>query len=217
VARDDSIRKLVPDAPGGLTPFTEAVRLALTRIKDQDVETRWANATVPGTPSQPLPTDPDWAGGSLYQDLREYLSDEPVEVVWARVEAIGGANGYSSGTWLWELRGLMDKVIGGVGLRRGRRDPARLQVGEALDFWRVEELRRPNLLRLRAEMKLPGLAWLEFSVEALPEGGSRLRQRALFTPRGLFGHGYWWAVAAMHGFVFPSMARKLAGPTARKP
>jgi len=217
VARDDSIRKLVPDAPGGLTPFTEAVRLALTRIKDQDVETRWANATVPGTPSQPLPTDPDWAGGSLYQDLREYLSDEPVETVWARVEAIGGANGYSGGTWLWELRGLMDKVIGGVGLRRGRRDPARLQVGEALDFWRVEELKRPNLLRLRAEMKLPGLAWLEFLVEALPGGGSKISQRALFTPKGLFGHGYWWAVAAMHGFVFPSMARKLAGPTARKP
>jgi uncharacterized protein YbjT (DUF2867 family) len=217
VARDDSIRTLIPDAPGGLTPFKQAVALALTRIKDRNVETRWTNAAVPGTPSQPLPTDPDWAGGSLYEDLRELVTPDDVETVWARVEAIGGENGYSSGTWLWELRGLMDKVVGGVGLRRGRRDPATLQVGEALDFWRVEDLKRPQLLRLRAEMKLPGLAWLEFKVSAEPGGGSRVVQRALFAPRGLFGHAYWWAVAMMHGFVFPSMVRKVAGPESTKP
>lgn len=216
VARNEDIRQLVPDAPGGLTPFREAVKLALTRIKNFEVETRWSNAAVPGTPSEPLPTDPDWAGGSLYTDLREYLTRDSVEQVWSRVEAIGGQNGYSTATWAWELRGLMDRMVGGVGLRRGRRDPNHLIEGEALDFWRVERIERPKLLRLRAEMKLPGLAWLEFRVYPLPNGETLLVQRALFHPHGLFGHAYWWAVAAMHGIVFPSMAKKLAGAKSRK-
>ena len=216
VARDDRIRNLIPDAPGGRTPFREAVRLALTRIKDFEVETRWSNATVPGTPSQPLPTDPSWAGGSLYIDERRYSSTDDVNTVWQRVEAIGGEHGYSTATWAWELRGLLDRMIGGVGLRRGRRDPNHLMPGEALDFWRVEKVERPTLLRLRAEMKLPGLAWLEFTLTPSESGGSLLSQRALYHPRGLFGHLYWWLVAPMHGIVFPSMAKKLAGASARR-
>ena len=216
VARNDDIRQLIPDAPGGLTPFKEAVRLALTRIKNFEVETRWSNAGVPGTPSEPLPTDPDWAGGSLYTDLREYVTEDSVEQVWARVEAIGGQNGYSTATWAWELRGILDRFVGGVGLRRGRRDPNHLIEGEALDFWRVERIDRPKLLRLRAEMKLPGLAWLEFRVFPLPNGQTLLVQQALFHPHGLLGHAYWWAVAIMHGVVFPSMAKKLAGKKSRK-
>ncbi len=216
VARNDDIRKFVPDPKNGLTPFKEAVRLALIRIKDFEVETRWSTAAVPGTPSEPLPTDPSWAGGSLYVDLRSYLSDDDVETVWARVESIGGANGYSAGTWLWELRGLMDKVVGGVGLRRGRRDPNHLREGEALDFWRVEKIDRPKLLRLRAEMKLPGLAWLEFRVFRTKQDKTLVIQRALFHPKGLFGHLYWAMVFPMHGFVFPSMAKKVAGPSAQK-
>lgn len=216
VARNNKIRELIPEPKNGLTPFREAVRLALSRIKDFEVETRWSNASVPGTPSEPLPTDPTWAGGSLYVDLREYLSDDSIEEVWARIESIGGKNGYSSGTWLWELRGLMDRVVGGVGLRRGRRDPNHLLEGESLDFWRVEKIERPTLLRLRAEMKLPGLAWLEFRVGKNPQGQTLVSQRALFHPRGLFGHLYWMSILPLHGFVFPSMAKKMAGPTARK-
>lgn len=216
VARDDSIRELVPDAKGGLTSFKDAVGLALTRVKDFEVETRWSNAGTEGTHSEPLPTDPDWAGGSLFVDQREYLSDDSIDQVWARVEAIGGVNGYSTGTWLWELRGLMDRFIGGVGLRRGRRDPNHLMEGEALDFWRVEKIQRPHLLRLRAEMKLPGLAWLEFNLSKNQDGKTLLIQKAYFHPRGLFGHAYWWSVAIMHGIVFPSMARNLAGESATK-
>ncbi len=210
VARNDEIRKYVPDHPEGLTDFRKAVSLALTRIKNLEVETRWSSAQTPGTHSQPLPTDPDWAGGSLYVDERKYLSSDNIQTVWQRVEAIGGDNGYSTATWAWELRGLMDRFVGGVGLRRGRRDPFSLREGEALDFWRVEEIKRPHLLRLRAEMKLPGLAWLEFRVEE-KDGKTLLTQRALYHPRGLFGHIYWWAVFPMHGIVFPSMAKKLAG------
>lgn len=217
VCRNDDIRKLIPDAPGGRTPFKRAVELALTRIKEANVETRWTNASVPGTPSDPLPTDPDWAGGTLYTDVRTLHSDEDIESVWKRVEAIGGKNGYSTATWAWELRGLMDRMVGGVGLRRGRRDDLHLIEGEALDFWRVEAIVRPSLLRLRAEMKLPGLAWLEFNLEKDESGsGTRITQRALFAPKGLFGHLYWWAIWPMHGLVFPSMVKNMAGASAKK-
>ena len=217
VARDDSIRKLIPDAKGGLTPFKTAVELALTRIKEANVETRWTNASVPGTASDPLPTDPDWAGGTLYTDVRSMHSEDAITEVWKRVEAIGGKNGYSTATWAWELRGVMDRLVGGVGLRRGRRDDNTLIEGEALDFWRVEAINRPYLLRLRAEMKLPGLAWLEFSLTEDESGsGTIITQRALFAPKGLFGHFYWWSVWPMHGLVFPSMVKNMAGASATK-
>jgi hypothetical protein len=184
----------------------------LVKIKDARVETRWSDASLPGTPSEPLPTDPDWAGGSLYRDVRIVRGVDPVDVVWARVESIGGDNGYSTASWAWELRGLADKMVGGVGLRRGRRDPNLLQVGDAVDFWRVEELVRPKLLRLRAEMKMPGLAWLEFAVEPdLETGGTILTQVAIYAPKGLLGHLYWWLVWPMHGLVFPSMAKTAVG------
>jgi uncharacterized protein YbjT (DUF2867 family) len=211
VAADDSIRALIPDPEGGLTLFKRAVQLALTKIKDARVETRWSDASIPGTPSEPLPTDPDWAGGTLYRDVRIVQSPDPIDVVWKRVEAIGGDNGYSLASWAWEVRGFIDKIFGGVGLRRGRRDPNTLQVGDALDFWRVEEIQRPKLLRLRAEMKMPGLAWLEFGLEEDSNtGGTTLTQVAIYAPKGLLGHAYWWSVWPMHGLVFPSMARTAA-------
>jgi uncharacterized protein YbjT (DUF2867 family) len=211
VAGDDRIRGLIADPNGGLTPFKRAVQLALTKIKDARVETRWSDASVPGTPSEPLPTDPDWAGGTLYKDVRVVHSPDDVETVWKRIESIGGDHGYSTATWAWELRGLVDRIFGGVGLRRGRRDPNTLQVGDAVDFWRVEELDKNHLLRLRAEMKMPGLAWLEFAVEPDPESnGSIVTQVAIYAPRGLLGHAYWWSVWPMHGLVFPSMARYCA-------
>jgi hypothetical protein len=105
----------------------------------------------------------------------------------------------------------MDRLVGGVGLRRGRRDPDHLVVGEALDFWRVEEIQRPKLLRLRAEMKMPGRAWLEWTVIPNEDSeGCTVVQRALYMPRGLWGHLYWAAVFPMHGLVFPSMAKNAA-------
>jgi hypothetical protein len=209
VARNDDIRRLIPDPPAGLTTFDRAVALALSKIKDAHVDTRWSDASLPGAPSEPLPTDPKWAGGTLYQDIRIAHSTDSVDEVWKRVESIGGVNGYSTASWAWEARGLLDRLVGGPGLRRGRRDPNHLVEGEALDFWRVESLRPPNVLRLRAEMRNPGLAWLEFTVEA--EGtGAKVTQRAFFAPRGLAGHVYWWLVWPMHGLVFPSMVNSVA-------
>jgi hypothetical protein len=209
VARNDDIRRLIPDPPTGLMPFDRSVALALDKVRGSRVDTRWSDASLPDAPSDPLPTDPDWAGGSLYQDLRVVHTTDSIDEVWKRVEAIGGDNGYSTATWAWHVRGLIDRLVGGPGLRRGRRDPLRLKEGDALDFWRVETVRPPHVLRLRAEMKNPGKAWLEFVLEQDGDG-TIVKQCALFAPRGLAGHLYWWAVWPMHGLVFPSMARFVA-------
>ena len=210
VCHEHEIARWIPDPPEGLLPFDRAVELALIRVRDADVETRWSSASYPGAPSDPMPLDPEWAGGSLYTDLRTVDTDASPEQVWAAVEGIGGPHGWYSARLLWEARGLIDRVVGGVGLRRGRRDPDHLKVGDAVDFWRVEAKEPPRLLRLRAEMKMPGLAWLEFRIEPRPEGGARLTQQAIFYPRGLGGHAYWWSVAPFHRFVFPGMARHVA-------
>src|SRR6185369_12164512 len=114
----------------------------------------------------------------------------PVEALWRVIEGVGGENGWHSFPLAWSVRGWLDRLAGGVGLRRGRRDPSRLFVGEALDFWRVEEIVPGSLLRLRAEMKLPGRAWLEMRAAADEKGGARYEQRAVFLPRGLAGHLY---------------------------
>ncbi|MDP2014799.1 MAG: SDR family oxidoreductase [Actinomycetota bacterium] len=207
VCSNDDIKQFVPDPPGGLLTYEQAVAAALARVRDAKVATRWSGATLTNVASEPLPSDPDWAGGSLYNDVRELNSSASPEQLWRAVERIGGDHGWYAGNFLWGLRGLQDKLIGGVGLRRGRRDPNTVMIGEPLDFWRVEEREYPSLLRLRAEMRLPGRAWLEFRVSAKEDGGSTLRQRAVFAPRGLAGHIYWWAVAPFHAFIFPPMAR----------
>ena len=212
VCREHDIADFVPDPPEGLLGFDEAVQLAVQRVRSSTVATRWASASVPGAPSDPLPTDPDWAGGSLYVDERSRPTTATPEQVWRVVEGIGGDNGWYSFPLAWEIRGRLDRLVGGVGLRRGRRDPQRLYVGDALDFWRVEAREKGRLLRLRAEMRLPGLAWLEFHVEHGTsddgtDGATVLRQRATFAPRGLTGHLYWWAIAVFHGVVFGGMIR----------
>jgi uncharacterized protein YbjT (DUF2867 family)/uncharacterized protein YndB with AHSA1/START domain len=208
VCREHDIAQYVPDPPGGLLPFDEAVRIALTRIQDAEVVTRWSGASVPGAPSDPLPSDPDWAGGSLLTDTRERTTSATPDQVWSALSRIGGENGWYSAGLLWRTRGLIDRMVGGPGLRRGRRDPVQLKIGDVVDFWRVEECLPPRLLRLRAEMRNPGLAWLEFTIE--PEGtGSRVRQRAVFFPRGLAGQAYWWSVAPFHSLVFPRMLKRI--------
>ncbi|MDH2387927.1 SDR family oxidoreductase [Streptomyces sp. HNM0663] len=210
VCREHDIARYVPDPPGTPLGFDEALALALRRVRDAEVSTRWSAAAVPGAPSDPLPTDPDWAGGSLYTDRRCCTVDASPTALWQVIEGIGGENGWYSFPLAWAVRGWLDRLAGGVGLRRGRRDAARLRVGESLDFWRVEEIERGRLLRLRAEMRLPGLAWLEMYAEQDQQGRTRYRQRALFHPHGLLGHLYWWSVAPWHALVFGGMARNIA-------
>lgn len=215
VCEEHDVAQWVPDPPGGLVGFERAVRLALRRVQDAAVSTRWSSAAVPGVPSDPLPSDPDWAGGSLYVDERRVEVDASAAALWRVVEAVGGERGWYSWALAWQLRGLADRLVGGPGLRRGRRDPHRLLVDDAVDFWRVEAVEPGRLLRLRAEMRVPGLAWLELRIEA-DDGTDPLRppttfaQRALFHPRGLLGHVYWWSVAPFHGVVFGGMQRNIA-------
>ncbi|MET9437095.1 SDR family oxidoreductase [Streptomyces sp. NPDC006551] len=210
VCAEHDIATHVPDPPGTPVPFDRALSLALQRVRDAEVTTRWSSASLPGAPSDPLPTDPDWAGGSLYTDERERTVAASPRALWRVIEGIGGENGWYSFPLAWALRGWFDRLLGGVGLRRGRRDAERLRVGDALDFWRVEEIERGRLLRLRAEMRLPGLAWLEMYAETDDAGRTRYRQRALFHPRGLAGQLYWWSVAPFHAVVFGGMARTIA-------
>jgi hypothetical protein len=128
--------------------------------------------------------------------------------VFAEVERIGGDAGWPYADLLWRIRGLMDRMVGGVGMRLGRRDPSELRVGDALDFWRVEEIDRPALLRLRAEMRVPGRAWLQYEVEPM-ERGCRLIQTAFFEPKGLPGLVYWYLLYPIHGLIFRGMVRRL--------
>jgi uncharacterized protein YbjT (DUF2867 family) len=208
VAKEHDIAAYVPD--DGLLGFDEAVRLALGKIRDAEVETRWSNASGLDSAAEPLPSDPEWSGGSVYTDLRTRDVAAPTSALWRVIEGIGGDNGWYSFPLAWSVRGRLDRLVGGVGLRRGRRDRHRLHVGEALDFWRVEEIVPGELLRLRAEMKVPGRAWLEMRAEPDGEGGSRYIQRAVFLPRGLAGHAYWAAVLPFHGVIFSGMARNIA-------
>ncbi|MEO3975578.1 SDR family oxidoreductase [Streptomyces sp. CAU 1734] len=216
VCREHDIARYVPDEPGRPLPFDTALALALQRVRDAHVTTRWSSASYPGAPSDPLPTDPDWAGGSLYTDRRELAVDASPEALWRVIEGIGGDNGWYSFPLAWAVRGWLDRFAGGVGLRRGRRDAARLRVGDSLDFWRVEEIEPGRLLRLRAEMRLPGLAWLEMRADDDGRGGARYRQRALFHPRGLLGHAYWWSVSPFHSVVFGGMARNITRTAAAR-
>jgi hypothetical protein len=215
ICHDHDISRYIPDPEGGLTHYEHAVELALRHTRHAEGPTRWPDAFWPGEPSDPLPTDPEWSGGSLYQDVREHRCTADPLTLWNVIEAIGGEHGWYSFPLAWSVRGWIDRLVGGVGLRRGRRDPHRLHVGEALDWWRVEYLDRPRLLRLRAEMRLPGRAWLELEAVADGDGGARYRQRALFKPHGLAGHLYWQSIAPFHDVVFGGMVRNIAGAAER--
>jgi hypothetical protein len=210
VCREHDIAAYIPDPPGGLLGYDEAVRLALTRIQRGEVPTRWSDADYRGAPSDPLPSDPDWAGGDLYVDERSRVVHASPESLWRIIESIGGQNGWYSWSLAWSVRGLLDRFSGGPGLRRGRRHPEDLTVGEALDWWRVEQVDEGRLLRLRAEMRLPGLAWLDLGITTGPRGETMFVQKAIFHPRGLAGQAYWYSVLPFHGIVFGSMQRNIA-------
>ena len=215
VAHENDIATLLPGPPP--LGFDESVRLALGKIRDADVETRWSTASALDTAADPLPSDPAWSGGSVYVDERSRPVDAGADRLWRVIEGVGGENGWYSFPLAWSVRGWLDRMAGGVGLRRGRRDQHRLRVGEALDWWRVEEIEPGSLLRLRAEMRVPGRAWLEMRAEPAPGGGSVYHQRAVFLPRGLAGHLYWASVLPFHGIVFNGMARNITRTAASGP
>ena len=211
-----SIDKLIPKPVEGLIDVDGAVKLALSNVSSNTVSTRWSDATLPTAPWQKAQSDPEWAGEMLLKDKKVRTTDASIKSLWEAIEEIGGENGWYGSDFLWYLRGLLDRMIGGVGLRRGRRDPIHLRVGDSLDFWRVESLVPEQSLKLYAEMILPGKAWLEFRISKLPNGQSEVVQEASFSPRGLGGQLYWYAVLPLHVLVFPTMIRNLIRSANRK-
>jgi len=196
VVTNGETQRLMPHAAAGVR---DAIRQAIRSVEANDVETRWSAAgTVPG--------DPEWAGGTVFTDQRSVVIAADPRSVFAAVCRIGGGNGWYFGDILWRIRGWMDTLVGGPGLRRGRRNSERVEFGEALDFWRVVGVEQDRSLSLRAEMKLPGEAKLNFEIEP-GEVGTRLTMTALYRPCGLFGILYWYGVVPLHGIVFGGMLR----------
>lgn len=195
VVTDNSIHEVMPYR---CRTIPEAMMASIRRYETRSVETAWSDAG-------PVPGDPDWSGGTVFEDRRERTTSASPEAAWRAISSIGGNKGYYTSDWLWHLRGMIDRLFGGPGLRRGRRSPTDLRLGDALDFWRVAAIQPGVRLLLKAEMLLPGEATLGFEVEALPGGGSRVTQTARFRPLGLFGLAYWYSVLPLHGIVFPGM------------
>lgn len=203
VCRDDRAHRLMPQE---LLTVRESINAALGKIKSEQVETAWSDAG-------PIPGDPEWAGGKVFIDERRTDISAGPGAVFDAVCKVGGGHGYYAADRLWRLRGAMDKLAGGPGLRRGRRHPQKLAAGDALDFWRVSAVDPPQRLRLVAEMKLPGKATLEFTIKPVVHAGSEhkqtttLSQTARFRPAGLLGLLYWYAVLPLHHVVFSGMLR----------
>ncbi len=208
VVREHDIDALIPPPSGGLTGYRRAVRLALARMQAGEVETSWHGASLDDAPADGLPSDPEWAGHTVFIDEKTRSTSAGIDQLWSVIEGIGGENGWYSFPLAWAVRGWLDKLVGGVGLRRGRRHTATLQTGDALDFWRVEKIDRGSKLRLRAEMLVPGRAWLE--LETLDAGDHRTyRQRAIYFPQGLAGRLYWISLLPFHGVIFSGMANRI--------
>lgn len=200
--------------PSGLIPYRDALELALHSIARSEVETRWSDAlTAPGAP---LPGDPVWSGARKMVDRRVADSSARCDDLFWAVTRIGGDVGYYAMNWAWSVRGWIDQIIGGVGLRRGRRHPEDLRPGESLDFFRVADIEphRGRLL-LQAEMKVPGTAFLEWLTEPTDDG-SRLTQTAWFVPRGLLGRVYWWVLLPFHAPIWRMMVVRMARTAERR-
>lgn len=216
IVRDDAARKLFPQIqPIG---YNTALGLALARLEAGQVETSWTDAlsTTLGDSAPVKLTEQE----GIIVEQRTVRVAATAHDVFSVFIGLGGARGWLYANWLWRLRGILDRVIGGVGFRRGRRHPDELHVGDALDFWRVEVVEEDHLLRLRAEMRVPGSAWLQFEADPHPDGGALLTQTAFFTPKGLTGHIYWYFLYPIHGRIFRGMIRAIgrrAERTARTP
>ena len=195
------------------TPLDDAIGRALERDDTRDMPSRWSDAST--SPARAFSWDPDWAGGTLLIDRQVVDTATPASDLFWAFSRIGGEVGYYTHNWAWRVRGVIDILVGGVGLRRGRRHPEEVRLHDTIDFWRVSAVERDRQLQLAAEMKLPGDAWLEWVVEPT-DPGNRLVQTAYFRPRGLFGRLYWFAMLPAHRMIFGRMARKIAGAAQRR-
>ncbi|HAV61910.1 MAG TPA: DUF2867 domain-containing protein [Verrucomicrobiales bacterium] len=207
IVRDPEARRLFPDIE--LLDYGTAVRLALQKVEMRGVETSWTDAL---TSSQGVRTPVALINREgMIIERRQLHVEAAAGEVYRSFARLGGRRGWLYLDWAWKLRGMIDRLFGGVGMRRGRRDPEDLRVGDSLDFWRVEAVKPGRLIRLRAEMKVPGRAWLEFEARQLDGGDSELLQTAFFEPKGLTGLLYWYFLYPVHSLIFSGLIRRLAG------
>jgi uncharacterized protein YbjT (DUF2867 family) len=214
ICKDLRIREIVPTKVLG---YQEALQLAFDKISQKNVVSSWKDSISLGTMDKNFLNNTFVPKHGVFTDKRqinfERNKNEVIENIWT----IGGNRGWYFGNWMWRVRGLMDKMVGGVGLRRGRRSDTDLKAGDALDFWRVLVADKPNgRLLLYAEMKLPGEAWLEFRVKTT-EKTNTLYQTATFRPLGLWGRLYWYSVLPFHGLIFPKMAKNIVESKNQQP
>jgi len=212
ICREDRIRSIVPQE---LLGCREAIRLALGRTQNACVDTCWTDAGAILVPEWLQEGDASYAGGTLLTSAHRIVIKASPKEVWKAIIVIGGKQGWYSADFLWRIRGAMDRMVGGIGLRRGRRDSENLQVGDALDFFRVLDVQEGRLLRLLAQMRFPGEATLEFRLKELPEGRTVLTQYSRYLPRGISGLLYWYALLPFHVIVFKGMLRGIAKAVGR--
>ena len=214
IVHDPSAHELFPHIQP--VSYRTAVERALARLQASNLETTWSDALSTSQGAAP-PVSLTTQEGMIVERRQRVVPASPADVYKIFI-GLGGKRGWLYMNWAWELRGFIDRMIGGVGLRRGRRDPHELRVGDAIDFWRVEAVEPERLLRLRAEMKVPGKAWLQFQVALREEGQTLLSQTAFFAPKGLLGWLYWYALYPLHGLIFSGLIDRIAQRAiARKP
>lgn len=206
IVRDDTARRLFPDIE--LLDYDTAVRLALEKMGARDVETAWSDALT-SSQGHKMPVTLISSEGMIIERRQRTVAASADEV-YRSFARLGGARGWLYMDWAWQLRGLLDRLCGGVGMRRGRRDPEDLRVGDPLDFWRVEMVEPGRAIRLRAEMRVPGRAWLEFRSLPQADGQTLLTQTAFFEPKGLLGLLYWYALYPVHSLIFSGLIRQIA-------
>ena len=210
VCHDHRITNIIPQE---LLDARTCIRLAIQRTREYQVETSWSDSGELPPMEWSTCGDPHWAGGSMFEDARHVVLKASPEQIWPSITSLGGNVGYYYANWLWKVRGFMDQMVGGFGLRRGRRSSKILRPGDAIDFWRVVRVDPLHSMVLRAEMKLPGEALLSFELRPVDAERTEIRQIARFLPQGMLGPAYWYAVLPFHHFVFNGMLRGIAMAT----
>jgi hypothetical protein len=217
IVHDPGAQRLFPHIqPAG---YRTTVERAIARLEASNIETAWSDALSTSQGDVP-PVTLTTREGMIVENRQRVVPASAADVYRVFI-GLGGKRGWLYMNWAWGIRGFIDQMIGGVGLRRGRRDADELRAGDALDFWRVEAVEPGRLLRLRAEMKVPGKAWLQYQVNAHGEGQARLSQTAFFAPKGLMGWLYWYALYPLHGLIFSGLidriAQRAATPKLKQP
>jgi uncharacterized protein YbjT (DUF2867 family)/uncharacterized protein YndB with AHSA1/START domain len=207
VCQENRIRSIIPQR---LLSCREAIRLALQRVAQERVETCWSDAGAPEIPEWITCGDAPYAGGTVLECGYRTVVQAPCEQVWEIIRGVGGRRGWFFADKMWAFRGAVDRLLGGVGLRRGRRHPTEIRVGDSLDFWRVLEVEPPRRLQLLAEMRVPGEALLEFRLHPLGDSRTELQQLSRFLPKGLLGMLYWYTMYPAHQWVFKGMLNGIA-------